>query len=173
MKTKLQKQTELDKASKLLGESASLVFVDFSGINTSSLRELRKTMSSLGGTVSVVKKRLLKVLFKEKGIDLDTTKLEGPVASVFAKGTIEEVSAPIYKFFAGLAETETKKKADNVKRILGGLDCSSKAEVEAATILMIGQLPPREALLGQLFSVIAGPLRAFMYVLKQKSEKVG
>src|SRR3989344_3660391 len=36
----------------------------------------------------------------------------------------------------------------------------------------IAKLPGREALLGMLVSVLAGPIRAFMYVLQERSKKV-
>jgi ribosomal protein L10 len=42
--------------------------------------------------------------------------------------------------------------------------------MDAAQVIYIGKLPPREVLLGQLLGMLASPIRSFMYLLDQKSK---
>ncbi|MBI5220895.1 MAG: 50S ribosomal protein L10 [Candidatus Liptonbacteria bacterium] len=163
MKTKQQKKTELDKAEQLLAESKVLVFTDFSKVPTEELRKLRRDLRQAGAPLLVIKKRLLNVLFKQKGHQLDTTRFDGAVGTVFSTGALENVAATIYKFFRGL-----KLEAN---KILGAYDIGTRTYLEAANVTMIGQLPPREVLLGQLVGMLAAPIRSFMFVLDQQSKK--
>ena len=173
MKSRQQKQEELKKASALLGKSKSLLFLDFSGIGTAQLRELRRVVQGLGGALVIVKKRLLNVLFKEKHIEYDARQFKGSVGTVFAEGSHEDASGPVYKFFVGLPETEAVKKADYAKKILGGYDVHNKQIIDAATVVAIGQLPSREVLLSQVLGAITAPIRALMYLLSQKVAQSG
>ena len=43
--------------------------------------------------------------------------------------------------------------------------------IDAAQVVFIGNLPPREVLLAQLLGMIAAPIRSFLYVLDQKSKQ--
>ena len=58
-----------------------------------------------------------------------------------------------------------------VKHLLGGYDVAGKQPVDAATIVMIGKLPPREVLLAQLLGMIAAPIKSLLYVLDQKAKR--
>ncbi len=81
------------------------------------------------------------------------------------------MSGHLYKFFAGIGGTDKEAKAAAIKKILGGYDLTQNVPVEAKTILMIGQLPPREVVLAHLLGTLAGLIRSFLYLLQQKSEK--
>lgn len=170
MKSRIKKQEELKQADGLFTKSKALLFVDFSGINTSRVRDLRTAIQSAGGSLMVVKKRLLNVLFKEKGAGYDAKQFNGSVGTIFSENTYEETSAPVYKFFSSLTETETKKKADNLKKILGAYDVLSGQGIPAETLLAIGQLPSRDVLLANVLRAIAAPLQALMYLLSQKAK---
>ena len=66
MKTKAQKQEELDKGRTLLGKSQAVLLVDFSKVKTSALRSLRQELKNNQSPMLVIKKRLLSILLKEK-----------------------------------------------------------------------------------------------------------
>lgn len=170
MKTKAQKQADVKAAGEKLERSKTMVFTDFGRITAEDMRKLRREMQKTGAELSVVKKRLLNVLFKEKGVDYDARQFEGPVGTIFAAGGLDTVAGAVHKFFAGLG-ADAKAKQESLKKILGAYDLDAKAAVTRETVIMVGQLPPREVLLGQLFGTIAAPLSALMYILQQKSEQ--
>lgn len=168
MKTKAQKQEDVKAAGEKLARSKTMVFTDFGRVTSEDMRKLRREMKAIGAELSVVKKRLLNVLFKEKGIDYDARQFEGPVGTVFAEGGLDTVAGTIHKFFAGLG-ADAKSKEESMKKILGAYDLEAKAPMTREFVMMVGKLPSREVLLGQLFGTIAAPIQAFMYILQQKS----
>ena len=164
MKTKAQKKKELERGKELLKKSELLVFTDFNNVKNEDIRRLRSELKKLGAQFLVIKKRLLNILLKEKGIDFDARKFKVSMGTIFSSAGIEEISGPIFKFFKELNLQEEK--------ILGGYDIKGKSIIESTKILAIGQLPPREVLLSQLLGMIASPIRSFLYVLSEKSKMV-
>lgn len=172
MKTKAQKSEELKKAKILLEKSRALIFADFSKVTAEDIRKLRGELKKSGANFLVIKKRLLGLVLKEKGIEADLKQFKMSVGTIFAEGDIEQAAGPAYKFFSALAVPEGGAKDVWVKHLLGGYDMKSAALVDAQKIVYIGKLPSREVLLGQLLGMLTAPIRSFMYVLDQKAKKV-
>lgn len=170
MKTKAQKQEDLKKAKDRLTKSKTLLFADFAKMPAEDLRKLRREMTSAGASFSVVKKRLLNVLFKQEGIDYDARAFDGSVGTIFAEGTVDTVSGPLYRFLHAIG-ADAKAREESVKRILGGYDLGAKSALDAATVTRIGTLPPREVLLAMLLGMLAAPIHSFLYLLDQKSKQ--
>jgi len=161
MKTKSQKQEELKQGKEFLKGSQFLMFADFTRVASEDVRRLRRELSDIGAKFFVIKKRLLNILLKEKGIDFDARSSKMSVGTVFASET-EKSAALLFKFFKALGVEKEK--------ILGGYDVRSAHALDASVVCMIGQLPPREVLLAQLAGTIAAPIRSFLYVLQEKSK---
>ena len=159
--TREQKENIVELGKKELKESKTILFADFKGTSVSEIGTLRKSLKDVNAIMIVIKKRLLKIIFKESNIDFDHTKFEGQVATVFARGDITDVAGPVYKF----------SKEHGTVEILGGVDVQEKTEISREAIIKIGALPPREVLLAHVVGSIAAPLRGLMYILKAKSEK--
>lgn len=170
MKTKAQKQEDLKIAGELLRKSKIMVFADFGKVSAEGMRALRKIVKENGGELKVVKKRLLGVLFKEKGIDYDVRQFEGSVGTIFSGNGLDKIGGPIFKFFTSLG-ADVKSRAESVKKMLGAYDLETKMGVPQETVLMISQLPPREVLLGRLLGMFAAPMSQLMYTLEQKAER--
>ena len=161
MKTKEQKKEAIEEGRRKLASSGSAIFTDFSGTKVEAIRSLKKSLRESGAEFGVVKKRLLRLILQEKGIDLDPTKFESQVGTVFAKDDISSVAGTVYRF---------SQEAGNFQ-ILGGLDLAKNQVFDAETVRAIGQLPSREVLLGQVLGVLTAPLRMFMYILQEKSKQ--
>lgn len=166
MKSKIQKQKEMDLGEKLLKESQNLIFIDFSGATVNDLKSLRNNLKKQKASLKVVKKRLLKIIFQKMGIDFDPTQFEAQVGTVFIPAEdITEATAPVYRLFK---EKEKKKKGF---KILIGYDIKNKIIFDEQKMKFIGQLPSREIVLGQLLGTIAAPIRAMLYILSERSKK--
>jgi large subunit ribosomal protein L10 len=168
MKTKVQKIADVKAAGELASKSKTLLFADFGTITAENLRQLRRIVSEAGGEMKIVKKRLMNVLFKEKGIDYDLRQFDGPVGTIFAEEGLDKIGAPVLKFFQGLG-ADNKSREASVKKILGAYDLAAGASVSRETVMAIAMLPPREVLLAQLLGQLLAPLQAFMYILQQKA----
>lgn len=173
MKTKAQKGEELKKAKELLEKSQALIFADFSKITAEDTRKLRMELAKSGAKFLVIKKRLLGLLLKEKGIDADLKQFKLSVGTIFSEGNMEQAAEPAYKFFSTMAVPDGAAKDIWVKHLLAGYDVKSAALVDAQQIIYIGKLPPREVLLGQLLGMLSAPIRSFLYVLDQKAKTGG
>ncbi len=170
MKTKAQKKEEIEKGKKFLSQSQAMVFSDFTNIPTKDVSRLRRELKTIGSNLFVIKKRLLGLLLKEKGIEFDPSNFKTQVATIFSKPDVEVISSPVFKFFSSLEVPEGKEKNVWIKRILGAYDLNEKKFIDATRVVTLGKLPSREVILAQTLGMIAAPIRAFLYILKQKAE---
>ena len=171
MKTKTQKSEELTKGRELMSKAHTVLLVDFSKVGTADLKNLRQELKKDGNPLLVIKKTLLGLLLKEKGIEFGGEDFKVPMGAVFA-GNLETAASSVYKFYRGL---EIAKKINppvgGTPKILGGYDLSAKSFVPSERIVFIGKLPPREVVLAQLLGMLAAPIRSFLYVLSERSKK--
>jgi large subunit ribosomal protein L10 len=174
MKTKVQKGEELKKAKALLDKSHALIFADFTKITAEDVRKLRIELKKSGANFLVIKKRLLGLLLKEKGIEgVNLNQFKTSVGTIFAEENMEGAAGPAFKFFSTLAVLEGGAKDMWIKHLLSGYDLKSNTIVDSAQIIYIGKLPSREVLLGQLLGMLSAPIRSFLYVLDQKAKQGG
>lgn len=165
MLTKDQKKKQVELGSGLIKKSQSLIFADFSGVDTGSINKLKGALKKTGASFRVMKKRLLKLALKGVGIDLDPSQFEAQVGTVFSDGDLSSVAGAVYKFSKDLA------KAKKDFKILGAYDLVDKSYLDLNQFTVIAKLPGREILLAQVMSGITGPLRAFIYILSELSKK--
>lgn len=167
-KTREQKVRIVDDIQELLDKSRLLLFADFNKVSVEDFKKLRRTLKGVGAVVKIIKKRLLRVALQKKGIEFNPEQFEQQLATVFSPAEITDVAPPIYKFSK---EAKREKKGD--LNILGAYDLNEKSFIDAERANFIGQLPPREVLLAQLAGLLMMPLKMLMYVLSEKSKKVG
>lgn len=167
MKTKQQKIQAVTDGMAAIKKSETLIFADFGGVSVSELKRLRRALREIGAKFSVMKKRLMRVMFQKLSIDFNPEQFDAQVGTVLSSKGIADVAGIVYKFGR---ETMGANKKERFA-ILGAFDMLGKKFINGAEVKMIGQLPAREILLGQLMGTIAGPMRAFLYLLDQKSKK--
>jgi large subunit ribosomal protein L10 len=165
MRTKTQKQEDVKKGGEVLAKSETVVVTDFTGLSANELNAFRRTVRALGGVVLVMKKRLLKLAFAEKGLEFDPKKFEGQAGVVFSPKDIIETAGAVYKFSKPFAKK-------NIFKILGGFEVKAKKFFEGSEIKQLGQLPAREVLLGQLAFMLTVPIKKLLFVMNEKSKKV-
>ncbi len=158
MLKKSQKNNLIQEGIEELKKGKSLVFVDFSGSKGNDLTNLRNNLKEAGSAMKVIKKRLLRIIFERKGIDFSPEIFESQLGTIFSPAEIYSVAAVLGKF-------------ENLK-ILGGFDLEKKEFVGADLVIKLSKLPSREILLGQLAGAIAFPIRAFLYILTERSKKI-
>ncbi len=162
MQTKAQKTKAIEEGLKDLKNSESVVFADFTGLKVNDLNAFRKSLKSIGIVFKIVKKRLLKIIFEQEGLEFDGKKFDGQTGVMLSPKDFVETAGVAFKFSRG---KETFK-------LLGGFDLAKKEFFDGPTVKRIGQLPSREVLLGALLGMLTVPVKKFMYVLNEKAKKV-
>lgn len=157
MLTRFQKEQIIKDGLKKIQESRSLIFVDFSGVKNQDFRGLRSQIKLAGGRTQVIKKKLLRLAFEKIGLNFNPEDFESQLATVFSPTDIYTIAAAV-------------GRAENAK-ILGGFDLASKQFISAEEVIRFSRLPSREILLGQLAGGLISPIRAFLYILSERSKK--
>ncbi len=152
MLNKEQKKELIKDLSEKIKATGSVVFADFRGIRVKDLSELKKELRKSDASFKVMKKTLMKIAFKNAGIDFNPKKLEGQIAVSLSP---DEVSA------AKIIDTFSRKN-ENIK-ILGGV--VNGKEMTAEEMNVLAKLPGREELLAKLVGAIKAPVSGFVNVM--------
>ena len=153
MITKVQKKELIDKISKILKDSKSVVFANFHNLNVGDDMTMRKTLRKEGVGYLVVRKTLAKIALKDAGIQGTMPEFTGELAMVYG----EDLTAPAREFY-----TFQKKYKDNVK-IVGGIFEGKYMSVEEMTA--IAAIPSQKTLYAQFVNLINSPIQRFAVVL--------
>lgn len=152
--TKEQKKNIVNVLKNNITKQKAMVFVSVKGLKASELFDLRKQLKELSCLLSVVKKTLLKIAFKENKIELNEKKLNGELALIFG---FEDELAPAktaYNF---------SLKNENLK-ILGGFLEDNFRDMEE--IIALARIPSKQELLVKVIGSIKAPLSGFTNVLQ-------
>ena len=152
--TKVQKQKILDELKEKIARQKVMIFADFTGLKVKDISNLRKKINATDGEIKVAKKTLLGLAAKSAGLEFETKKLKGEIASVF--GYKDEISLAkiIYQF--ALANPNLK--------ILGGfLENQFRT---AQDFITLAQLPAKEELISGLVRSVSAPISNFINVLQ-------
>jgi large subunit ribosomal protein L10 len=167
MKSRQQKQKEIEQGEKLLKKSQNLIFINFSGATMEDFKKMRSDLKKQKASFKVIKKRLLKIIFQKAGIDLDPKQFDSQVGTVFISDRdIVEAANIVYKLF------KEKEKQKTNFNILGGYDLENKTFFDEQKMKFIGQLPKREVVLAQVLGTIASPIKSMLYILNERSKKM-
>lgn len=152
--TKEQKQKVVEKLKQNIARQKAVVFIAIDGLKTTELFDLRKELKKDNCLLTVAKKTLLSIAFKQSKMEFDAKELEGELALVFGFKD-EIIPAEIaYQF---------SKKNKNLK-ILGGF---FENEIKTAEeIITLAKIPSREELLTKVVSSISSPISGFVNVLQ-------
>jgi len=158
--SKSERQANVEQLTAKLTSSPNLFVTDFSGLTVEKMTEFRRRLRAAGGRYVVVKNTLARRALAAGNITgLPPELLKGPVGIVLA-GADPLPAAKVLGEFAKVHE----KPAVKVGMVDG-------REVAAAYVKRLGELPGREALLGQLAGVLNGILYQVVGSLEALREK--
>jgi len=146
--SKEQKIKIVEKLKNTLAQQKALFFVNFQGVKTKDIFDLRNALKKNLMGFKVVKKTLLGLSLKDIGINLEKDKLEGQIAIAFGQDEIA-LSKFLYRF---------SQKLENLK-IAGGYFKDKKFEfLPEERIIELAKLPTRDELLGKLTWTLSSPI---------------
>lgn len=152
--SRAKKEEVVKELGVKLAKQKSIVFADFTGLKVKDLGELKAKLRQSNAEFKVAKKTLMRVAFKEKGIDVDPKGMAGELALVMGYGDEVAPAKLVYEF---------SKTNENVK-ILGGLLENNALSV--AQVTSLAQLPSKQELLAKMVGSISAPTRNFVGVLQ-------
>ena len=145
MKSKKQKNEEVEYLKGELGAATNLVVVKYKGLTVEQDSELRGKIRESGSKYRVVKNRLVKIASESTPAEQLAASFDGPTAIAYNSGDpvslAKALSAyskanPIFEFKAGMVEGRV---------------------VEIGTLAEIAALPSHEELLAKLMYLINAP----------------
>ena len=151
--TKEQKQNIVKGLKENIDKQKSMVFVSVQGLKAADLLELRNRLKESDCKLSVAKKTLMNIAFKDSEVEIDTDKLDGQVALVF--GFKDEILPAKMSY-------EFSQKNENLK-ILGGFFEDKFREINE--IITLAKIPSRKELLAKVVGSMSAPISGFTNVL--------
>jgi len=154
--TKEKKQKSLADLKEKISKQRSVVFADFSKVNSKDLFALRKQLKEQGCLLKVGKKTLIRIAFGQSNISFWNkikASIPGQLALVFG---IDDEVAP-----ARISHQFTKTN-ENFK-ILGGI--FEKRFIDRERVLVLANIPSRNELLSKLVGSLASSMIGFVTVL--------
>jgi large subunit ribosomal protein L10 len=149
-----QKKKIIDDIKENIKKQKTTVFIGIKGLKAKDVFSFREQLKKEDCLLSVAKKTLFGIAFKEKKIKLGKSKLEGEVGLVF--GFNDEISpAKIANKFA---------KKNNSLKILGGI--FENKFIEKDRVLELALIPSKEELLSKVVGSLNSPISGFVNVLQ-------
>jgi large subunit ribosomal protein L10 len=142
-----EKAGVVEQLAGRLERSPTLYLADFTGLTVPQVTEFRRRMRAIGVEYVVVKNRLAKRAF-EPAAGLETH-LEGPTGVVFADADPLGAAQVLADFAREFSRPKVKAGFMNGRTI------------EAAHVVRLATLPPREQLLAQAGGALQAPLAVF------------
>ncbi len=152
----IKEQAVIDIKEKL-EKAASMVFVDYKGINVEQVTELRKRCREAGVEYKVYKNTLFKRAAKDANVSGIDTLLEGTVAVAFGYNDVVAPAKAMNQFIKDFPKTTIALKGGLVEGVI----------MDAVSVKALGDLPSKEILLSMLLGALQGNLRNLAYSLDQ------
>jgi len=155
------KKIIIDELVERVNASPYVLVVDYTGMSVPQFAELRGALAEGGAECHVAKNTFMRKALSEAGLPDIGEKLVGQTAFITGEADVCVACKAVKDF---------SKKADTGKMLAGILDGEA---LDDATLTTLSSIPSRDALLGQLLSVINGPAAALARVLQAKADKDG
>lgn len=142
-----EKQFLLDEIDDQLEQSSSFVLMGYNSFSANMANRFRTEVSKMGGSVQVVRKRILIKAAKQRGIDVSLDQLPGHVGLVFGGKDILETTKYLFKFGS---------ENEGLVTVLGGR--VEGALHNANAMKQLSELPGKDEMRAQLLAVFEAPL---------------
>lgn len=157
--SKSNKKEILSDLNKVLGDSKSIVFVNFHGLSSNEVNSVRKGLKEKGVGYMVAKKTLARKALEEAKVPGTMPELVGELSIAFGTDMVLPASE-VYSF---------QKKLENKISILGGVFEGKLVSKEE--MLAVAQIPPLTTLQAQFVNLINSPIQGFVMALSEIAKK--
>lgn len=166
-----EKQLLLDEIKDKMAGSKAIVFASYKRLEPNAASAFRINLAKTGGSLEVVKKRVLMKAAQVAGVAIDPALLQGHIAVVFANEDPIQTTKAVFQFC---------RENEEVLEVIGGK--FEGAICTASDVEQISKLPSKdemrsqflgllEAPLAQTLSVMDALLTSVMHCLENKSQQ--
>lgn len=159
-KTKAQKQEIIEKLAEAMKNSASSVFVHFSGVSVADESAMRRALRGDAVRYTVARKTLIRRALDSLGIQHAELPLQGELAVAYGGGDDSTLAARLVHGFG--------EKLAGKLTIVGGI--FEGALKDQAQMQEIATIPSLDVLRGMFAQVINSPRQRFAVVLSKVAE---
>ena len=160
MKTKAEKQAQLEEIKKVLAEAKSAVLVDFIGLTVAEDTELRRKVREAGASYTVYKNTLISIAAKEIGLEGLDPVLEKNTAICSSAEDAVAACKVICDFVKDHKKMQLKAGVVEGKVV-------SVDEVKA-----VAALPPKEVLVAKMLGSLNAPISGLVRTLNGTVAKI-
>ena len=150
-----RKVAQVAELRELIRDAQIAISTAYQGISVSDQVELRRQLNAAGAEMRVVKNTLLRIAAKDEGLDVFGELAQGATALVLSR---DDIVAPARALSGYLRENPTSPVEVRSAVVEGEL-------VDAAYVLDLATVPPREELLGRIAGGLVGKVRELMTLL--------
>ncbi len=166
-----EKEYLLDAIDAQIKGSGSFVLMSYQGLSANLANDFRCEVEKMGGTVQMVRKRLLVKAAKGLGFEIQLEQLPGHIGVVQGGTDVLETTKYLFRF---------GKDHENMVNVIGG---SFEGELhDAATMKQLSELPSKDEMRAQFLATLEAPLSqtlstmqallcSVLYCLENKSQK--
>lgn len=160
-----------DEIRSQIEQSGSFVLMNYVGLSANAVNEFRREIAALGGSLEMVRKRVLIKAAEDAGVPLDLAALPGHIGLVFGGGDPIEITKLVFRY------SQQPEKAIGVLggRFEGRLYAAHQME-------RLSTLPSKDEMRAQLLATLEAPmsqtlavmealLTSVMHCLQNKSEQ--
>lgn len=149
-----EKQLLLDEVKEQINASTSFVIMHYAGLKANKAAEFRRKIAGLGGSVGVMRKRILMKAAEAAGIELSSIDLVGHIGLVYSNGDAAEIAKCVYTF---------GQDNDKCIAIAGGY--IEGQLYQAAEVETLSQLPSRDEMRAQFLGLLEAPMAQTLAVV--------
>lgn len=149
-----EKQLLLNEVRDQIDQFGSFMIMRYFSLTANQANEFRSEVAKIGGSVEVVRKRVLIKAAQEAGVTLDLAALPGHIGLVFAGKDPLETAKVVFKYGQSTKSLE----------VLGGrIDGQLYSAPDVETL---SKLPSKDEMRAQLLSVLEAPMSQTLAVME-------
>lgn len=148
------KQLLLDEIKGHFDKYNSFVIMSYLNLSANSANKFRSEVASIGGTVEVMRKRVLMKAAEAAGVSFDLSALPGHIGLVFTRGDALETTKAVFKF---------SQENDKAVKVVGAR--FEGVLYDADTIEKLSKLPGKDEMRAQLLATLEAPLSQTLAVM--------
>jgi large subunit ribosomal protein L10 len=151
-----EKKAIFEEVQGRLGKAGFVFLVNYRGLKSDQMTDLRSLFRHAGAKVQVVKNTILQRVASDLGCGDISGIMEGPTAVITGDGDVTEAA----KLLDGYI------RDNNLPVVRGGL--IGKKIISSDDIGSMARIPPRIILLGRFVGTVAAPMTRLVGVMNQK-----
>lgn len=150
-----EKQFLLDDIKDRIADSKAIVLASYKRLEPNASSAFRINLAKTGGSLEVVKKRVLVKAAQVAGVELDPALLQGHIAVVFANQDPVQTTKVVYQFC---------KENEEVLEVIGGRFEGTLCT--ASDVEQISKLPGKDEMRAQFLGTLEAPMSQTLAVIE-------